>query len=190
MTLRSSMSTTSTGNDGQTLDGVYSVQRVTFLNEDTGYAVVHLVPADRESSAGFTAVGQFGRPRVGECYRVRGTWRRDPRHGLQVAVETALPETPTSIPAIERYLAGATIRGLGPHYAHALVAHFGEETYNVLQPGGDRLPEVPGIGPVRARTIRESWAEHEGRHQLMIQLEGVAWLTPHQAQALYRQYGA
>ncbi|HUS79812.1 MAG TPA: AAA family ATPase, partial [Armatimonadota bacterium] len=75
-------------------------------------------------------------------------------------------------------------------YARALVEHFGEGTYNVLQGGGARLEEVPGIGPVRARTIRDSWAEHEGRHRLMIQLEGVARLTPRQAQALYRQYGA
>ncbi len=184
------MNTLPTGSEGQAIEGVFSIQRVTFSNEETGYAVVHLVPADRDATAGFTAVGPLGRPRVGECYRIRGTWKRDPRHGLQVAVESSTPETPTSIPAIERYLAGATIKGLGPHYAHALVEHFGEETYNVLQQGGERLQEVPGIGPVRAGTIRASWAEHEGRHQLMIQLEGIARLTPRQAQALFRQYGA
>lgn len=176
--------------EGQPLEGIYSVSRVTFCNEETGYAVVHLVPAERSASLGFTAVGQFGQPRTGECYRVRGVWRRDPRHGLQVQVESATPETPQSIAAIERYLAGSTIKGLGPHYARALVQYFGEETYNVLQQGGERLEEVRGIGPVRARTIRASWAEHEGRHQLMIRLEGIARLTPRQAQALYRQYGA
>ncbi len=67
-----------------------------------------------ERLLGFTAVGQFGQPRTGECYRVRGVWRRDPRHGLQVQVESATPETPQSIAAIERYLAGSTIKGLGP----------------------------------------------------------------------------
>jgi hypothetical protein len=39
----------------------------------------------------------------------------------------------------------------------------------VLQRGGRELEQVPGIGPVRAATIRESWAEHEGLHALMIQ---------------------
>jgi exodeoxyribonuclease V alpha subunit len=175
--------------DRQPIEGLYSIQRVTYANEDTGYAVVYLVPADRDTSVGFTAVGTFGQPRTGECYRIRGVWHRDPRHGLQVKVESATPETPRSLAAIERYLSGATIKGLGPHHARALVKHFGTETFSELQAGGPRLEEVPGIGPVRAGTIRASWAEHEGRHQLMINLEGVARLTPRQAQALFRQYG-
>ncbi|NLD72477.1 MAG: ATP-dependent RecD-like DNA helicase, partial [Chloroflexi bacterium] len=130
----------------QPIEGLYSVQRVTYANEDTGYAVVYLVPADRDTSVGFTAVGAFGQPRTGECFRIRGAWHRDPRHGLQVKVESATPETPRSLTAIERYLSGATIKGLGPHYAKALVEHFGAETFHVLQGGGERLEEVPGIG--------------------------------------------
>lgn len=174
---------------GQPIEGVYSVQRVTFCNEDTGYAVVYLVPADRPIEVGFAAVGSFGQPRTGECYRIAGTWHRDPRHGLQVKVAAAMPQAPRDIPAIERYLAGATIKGLGPHYARALVEHFGEETFEELQRGGLRLEEVPGIGPVRARAIRESWAEHEGRHQLMLKLQGIARLSPRQAERVHRQYG-
>jgi len=174
---------------GEPIEGLFSVQRITYANADTGFAVVHLVPADRRSSVGFAAVGTFGEPRTGECYRISGVWHRDPKHGLQVKVSSAVPETPRDIPAIERYLAGATIKGLGPHYARALVEHFGEETFEELQRGGPRLEEVPGIGPVRARTIRESWAEHEGRHQLMLKLQGVARLTPRQAERIYRQYG-
>ena len=64
------MLTLSTGNEGQQIEGVFSVQRVTFSNEETGYADVHLTPADQNTPAGITAVGQFGRPRVGEGVRV------------------------------------------------------------------------------------------------------------------------
>jgi exodeoxyribonuclease V alpha subunit len=178
------------GGEGAPIEGVYSIHRVTYFNEDTHYGVVHLVPADGPGAVGFAAVGTFpAEPRTGECYRIEGVWRRDPRHGLQVKASSIVRETPHSIAAIERYLAGASIKGLGPHYARALVEHFGADTFRVLQEGGQRLEEVPGIGPVRAAEIRESWAEHEGIHDLMVNLQGVAGLTPAQAQRIYREYG-
>lgn len=175
--------------EGESVQGIYSVDRVTFSNPDTGFAVVHLKPADEESPHSFAAVGNFGKPRQGDCYKVEGRWRRDPKYGMQVQVSFARPETPQSLPAIERYLAGASIKGLGPHYAQALVEHFGKGTIRELRNGGGHLQEVKGIGPVRAQRIRESWAEYEGMHNLMIKLQGVAELSPRQAQQIYRQYG-
>ncbi len=177
------------GRDGDPVDGVYAIDRITFLNNDNGYAVVRVVPADSPAGMPSVAVGVIGEPREGECYRLRGVWRQDPQYGLQIKIESATPETPRSLPAIERYLAGASIKGLGPHYAQALVKHFGEETFRILQEGGQRLEEVPGIGPKRAALIRESWAEHEGLHYTMVNLQGVAGLTPRQAQRVHMTYG-
>ena len=174
---------------GEPIRGVFSVERVTFSNPETGYAVVQLVPADESSSLIFTAVGIFGDPRSGECYRIEGLWDSASKYGLQVRVSAASRETPHSLAAIERYLAGASIKGLGPHFARALVKHFGEETFEELERGGPHLEEVSGIGPVRARTIRESWAEHRGIHDLMVNLQGLAGLTPGQAQRVFQQYG-
>jgi exodeoxyribonuclease V alpha subunit len=177
------------GRDGDPVDGVFTIDRVTFLNNDNGYAVVRVVPANAPTSIPSVAVGIIGEPREGECYRLRGVWRQDPQYGLQIKIESATPETPRSLPAIERYLAGASIKGLGPHYAQALVKHFGEETFRILQEGGQRLEEAPGIGPKRAALIRESWAEHEGLHYTMVNLQGVAGMTPRQAQRVYMTYG-
>ncbi|MEA3408221.1 MAG: ATP-dependent RecD-like DNA helicase [Chloroflexota bacterium] len=165
------------------------MDRVTFSNPETGFAVVHLKPADEDASRSFLAVGDFGTPRRGDCYEIGGRWRRDPKYGMQVQVSFARPETPQSLTAIERYLAGASIKGLGPHYAQALVNHFGTGTIQELRSGGKHLEEVKGIGPVRAQRIRESWANYEGMHNLMIKLQGVAELSPRQAQQVYRQYG-
>jgi len=172
------------------VDGVFSIERITYANPETGWAVVHMVPADKPASAGLVAVGDFEAPEEGACYHIRGHWTVDPKHGSQVRVESAVPEMPHTLPAIERYLGGATIKGLGPHYAKALVDHFGAATLEELQAGGKRLEEVPGIGPKRAQAIRESWAEHQGTHQLMVNLQGIAQLTPRQAQRIYRQYGS
>ena len=175
--------------EGNPVKGTYSVRRVTYTNPETGYAVVHLVPADRPSATGLVAVGDFGEPRTGDCYLIEGVWRRDPKHGMQVRVSSVLPETPESLTAIERYLGGASIKGLGPHYAQALVEHFGEGTFAEMQSGGQHLEEVSGIGPVRAQMIRDSWTEHEGIHRLMVDLQGIAGLSPNQAQRVYRSYG-
>ncbi|NLG26326.1 MAG: ATP-dependent RecD-like DNA helicase [Chloroflexi bacterium] len=169
--------------------GVFSVARVTYVNEDTGYAVVHLVPADSPQAASTAAVGQFGHPRVGEVYRIEGVWKRDPVHGPQVEVRSVLREASRSVAAIERYLGGAAIKGVGPVIARALVQHYGANTYDALEAGAPDLEQVPGIGTVRAEQIRQGWAEHRDIHELMVKLQGLAGLSPRQAQRIHQAYG-
>jgi len=176
--------------EGERVEGVFSVARVTYANDETGYAVVHLVP-DSAATTILTlpATGVFGHVGEGDCLRVSGVMRRDPRYGLQLRVDSVTPEKPQDLQAIERYLAGASIKGLGAHYARVMVMHFGEQTLQVLDTGGAELEQVSGIGPKRAAMIRKSWAEHSELHDLMIQLQGVAQLSPRQAQRVYLAYG-
>jgi len=165
------------------VSGRYAVVRVTFHNPDTGYAVLALTPADDPQGSEIAAVGVFGAPAEGAVYEIEGAWRDDPRYGRQVQVSAATPAVPTSLVAIERYLAGASISGLGPVHAKRLVEHFGADTLKVLDEGGQRLQEVRGIGRVRARQIRQSWEQLRGSHTVMVSLQGVAGLTPRQASA-------
>jgi exodeoxyribonuclease V alpha subunit len=65
---------------------------------------------------------------------------------------------PTSIEGIEKYLASGMIRGIGPAHAKKLVRAFGEKVFDVIEAEPDRLREVHGIGPVRARRIVDTWA--------------------------------
>ncbi|MGI6367870.1 MAG: ATP-dependent RecD-like DNA helicase [Anaerolineae bacterium] len=173
------------------VQGRFVVVRVTFENPENGYAVVQMLPedADRDATATVTAEGVFGGLSTGACYRIEGAWRVDRRFGPQIHVTSALLETPTTPAAIERYLAGATISGLGPHYAHLIVEHFGDAVLSVLDAGGPGLEEVRGIGPVRAARIRASWAENRAINRLMVQLQGVAGLTPRQAHRIYHELG-
>ncbi len=177
------------GSEGEPVEGVFSIVRVTFANPDTGFAVVQLLPEDADHNMTMTATGIFGAVEEGTCYRIAGTWHVDPRYGPQIRASTAIIETPTSPGAIERYLAGASIKGLGPHHARLIVEHFGPGVLDVLDSGGERLEEVRGIGPVRAAKIRASWAEHRSINRLMVNLQGVAGLTPRQAQRIYREFG-
>jgi exodeoxyribonuclease V alpha subunit len=171
------------------VSGRYAVVRVTFHNPDTGYAVVALTPADDPQGSEIAAVGVFGAPAEGAVYEIEGAWRDDPRYGRQVQVSAATPAVPTSLVAIERYLAGASISGLGPVHAKRLVEHFGADTLKVLDEGGQRLQEVRGIGRVRARQIRQSWEQLRGSHTVMVSLQGVAGLTPRQANAVVQELG-
>jgi|GEM_PF-378040 len=169
--------------------GRFAVVRVTFHNPETGYAVLVLTPADDPQGAEMVAVGTFGSPAEGAVFDIEGEWRQDPRYGRQVRVAAATPAMPTSLVAIARYLAGASISGLGPVHAQRLVEHFGADTLKVLDEGGKRLQEVPGIGRVRARQIRQSWERLRGSHAMMVSLQGVAGLTARQANAVVQELG-
>ncbi|MHB1317380.1 MAG: helix-hairpin-helix domain-containing protein, partial [Anaerolineae bacterium] len=171
------------------VEGSFCVERVTFANPESGYAVVQLLPESAEPDHTVTATGIFGAVQDGINYRVQGTWHHDPRYGAQIRVTSAIIEKPTTPAAVERYLAGASIKGLGPHHARLIVEHFGADVLEVLDQGGKRLEEVRGIGPVRAAKIRASWSEHQSINRLMVNLQGVAGMTPRQAQRIYREFG-
>ena len=65
---------------------------------------------------------------------------------------------PSSVEGIERYLASGMIRGVGPVYARKMVRAFGEKVFDIIEAEPDRLREVDGIGPLRARRITAAWA--------------------------------
>jgi exodeoxyribonuclease V alpha subunit len=75
---------------------------------------------------------------------------------------------PTSIEGIEQYLGSGMIRGVGPAYAKKLVRAFGEKVFDTIEAPPDRLREVTGIGPVRAKHITDAWAEQKVVREIMM----------------------
>jgi exodeoxyribonuclease V alpha subunit len=55
------------------------------------------------------------------------------------------------------------IRGIGPVYAKKLVRAFGEKVFDTIEAEPERLREVTGIGPLRAKRIRLGRAEGRTR---------------------------
>ena len=66
------------------------------------------------------------------------------------------------------------IRGIGPVYAKKLVRRFGEKVFDTIEAEPERLREVTGIGPVRAKRITDAWAEQKVVREIMVFLHSTA----------------
>ena len=64
---------------------------------------------------------------------------------------------PETLEALEKYLAGGIIKGIGPATAKRIVDKFKEGTLAVLKFDPDRLAEVKGISKSKAQEIAEEF---------------------------------
>lgn len=163
-----------------------TVERVTFHSEDTGFAVLRVSVRGRRNLV--TVVGHAASITPGEFIQARGNWVHDRTHGLQFNAATLTIEAPTSAAGIEKYLGSGLIRGIGPHFARRLVATFGTEVFDVIEQHPERLQEVPGIGPVRAARIAESWQGQRAVRDIMVFLHAHGVGTS-RAVRIYKTYG-
>jgi exodeoxyribonuclease V alpha subunit len=98
----------------------------------------------------------------------KGGWRDDRTHGRQFVAETIAPQRARGRVQIETFLGSGAIRGVGPSTAKLMYVHFGEKVFDILDQSPERLRELPGIGPLRAKMIGESWREQSGLRELML----------------------
>ena len=169
-----------------TLNG--SVEQITFRNEDTGYVVCAVHPADRATGT-VTVVGVCAAIWVGEELTATGRWVDDSRFGLQFQADTIVCVAPTSTEGVRRFLAGGLIRGIGPVHAQRIVDAFGSDTLRVIEHTPRRLEEVEGIGRKRREMIQRSWQAQRGVRDVMIFLQSHG-IGMGQATRIYRAYGA
>lgn len=165
------------------IDG--SVDEIVFYNPDNGYTVAKFTTEDGE---GLTIVGSFPPLSPGEVLRLRGGWELNPRFGRQFKVEHFTMTLPASAKGIEKFLASGLVKGIGPVLAGRIVAVFGAGTIDILTRDPDRLREVEGVGAVKLKEIRRSWAEHQDIRDLIMFLQEHGVSTG-LATKIYRQYG-
>jgi exodeoxyribonuclease V alpha subunit len=127
------------------------VERVTFHNEENGFCVLRTRARGHRDLV--TVVGQAAAISAGEWITASGDWVNDRTHGQQFRARFLRTSAPTSVEGIEKYLGSGMIRGIGPAYAKKLVRAFGEAVFDTIEAEPDRLREVAGIGPVRAKRI-------------------------------------
>lgn len=157
---------------------------IVYYNDANGYTVADINMQGKL----VTVVGFFPELQEGEQVTLMGKWVVHPDYGTQFKAENFEVEVPSSVDAIERYLASGLIRGIGPVTAKRLVDHFGRDTLDIIQFHPYRLTEIEGIGEKRAGQIIQSFEEQRGLREVMLFLQGYG-VTPRHAVKLYKKYG-
>ena len=162
------------------------VERVTFHNEDTGFAVLKVqVKGRRELVA---VVGVVVAVSPGEWITAEGRWERNREHGMQLRATNIRCQAPTSLEGIEKYLGSGLIRGIGPVYAKKMVAKFGEKIFDVIESASARLQEVEGNGEGRRQQIKGAWAEQRVVRDIMVFLHSHG-ISTSRALRVFKLYG-
>ena len=152
---------------GAPADGLSGlVERVTFHNEDTGFAVLKVKVKGRRDLV--PVVGVVAAVSPGEWITAEGSWERNRDHGMQLRAASIRCQAPDSLEGIEKYLGSGLIRGIGPVYAKKLVEKFGDKIFEVIEEYSARLQEVEGIGAGRRQQIKAAWAEQKAVREIMV----------------------
>jgi exodeoxyribonuclease V alpha subunit len=162
------------------------IERVTFHNPDTGFAVLRVQARGRRGLV--TVVGQMPTAIVGEYIQASGEWMQDRTHGEQFKAAELRCTPPHTVEGIEKYLGSGLVKGIGPHFAKKIVAVFGERTLQIIDESAAFLKEVKGIGPRRIQRIRESWHEQKAVRDIMVFLQSNGVGTG-RAVRIYKTYG-
>jgi len=162
-----------------------TIERVTFHNPETGFAVLRIQPRKGDL---ITVVGPTPTAVPGEHLEAEGAWVFDPQHGPQLKATTIKTAPPLSRRGLRRYLASGSVKGVGPHLAEKIVEVFGDRTAEILDQSPSLLRDVPGIGVKRLAAIKESWREQKGVRALMLFLHGLG-VSSTRAVRIHRTYG-
>lgn len=162
------------------------VLRITFESETSGFRVLRVAVEGRPEPEVWVGVVPAAPP--GTRVRATGRYERDPKHGLQLKVETLLPIAPNTIDGLGRYLGSGMVPGIGPAFAKRIVEAFGVETLEVLDRAPERLAEVPGLGPRRAEAVAKAWAQQRAVGAIMIFLQSHQ-VSPALASRIYKRFG-
>ncbi|MFK7739688.1 MAG: ATP-dependent RecD-like DNA helicase [Planctomycetota bacterium] len=131
-----------------------TIQRFTFRNPDSGWAVVRLT----EDATGelVTATGPLAQLKEGQRLRVRGDRESHPKFGVQVKVDSFEAIAPSSVAGIEAYLASSLVRGIGPATAKKIVATFGATTLQIIEEDPDQLRRIRGLGEKKIAELSDA----------------------------------
>jgi exodeoxyribonuclease V alpha subunit len=168
----------------ETLAG--SVERVTFHNADSGFAVLKVTARGQRDLV--TVVGHAPTISAGEFIHATGLWITDRTHGLQFKAEFLKTTPPTTAEGIERFLASGMARGIGAVFAKRIVAAFGEHTFEIIEQNPEKLREVDGIGLQRAQRIAAGWTEQKAVRDIMVFLHSHG-VGASRAVRIYKTYG-
>ena len=169
------------------------LERIIFFNEENHYTIAELKPevvrADPDAPKDtVTVVGALPGVQCGETLQLTGEWTRHAQHGAQFKILSYKSELPSSVYGIRKYLGSGLVPGIGKVYANKIVDTFGTDTFRVLSEESGKLRKVPGIGKVRATSIKQAWEEQKTLREVHIFLQTYG-VTTSQCVKLVNKYG-
>lgn len=162
------------------------ISSVIYLNDENGYAVVRM---ETDSGEMVTAVGCLPYIAPGEMISAEGSWVTHTQHGRQFKIEQSNRLLPTTADGIYEYLAGSTVKGIGPATAALIVDRFKEKSLDILEMHPEKLAEIKGISLTKAKDLSASFKKQAGVRRLTEFLCAYG-IKPLVALKLYRAYGS
>ncbi|MCA8949246.1 MAG: ATP-dependent RecD-like DNA helicase, partial [Planctomycetes bacterium] len=163
-----------------------TIERFTFRNPDSGWAVLRLV--DEVSKEPCTVVGSMAQLVEGQRVKVTGRRVEHPRFGAQVEAEVFEAVAPSSAAGIEAYLASGLVKGIGPATAKRIVAKFGTDTLRIIDEEPERLRVVRGVGQRKVEELAQAVKSQKDVQAVHVFLRAHG-LGPGLAMRIVRRYG-
>lgn len=161
-----------------------TIREITFQNEENGYTIAVMITNDKQA---ITIVGYLPALFQGESLEIEGKWINHPTYGAQVEVLNFIPTAPESLAGILAYLSSGIIKGIGEKTAEKIVDKFGKTSIEVLEENPEKLTQIEGIGPKKARKISESFKEDRKLRNIILNLCSMGISIPY-AMKIYKQY--
>ena len=159
------------------------VESIIYQREDNGYTVLEIDTDEGSASA----VGVMPFIQAGERVIFTGEWITHPQYGHQFKVAQWEPMAPSDLVALERYLVGGGVPGVGPLTARRIVKQFGMDTLDALV-SVDKLCSVQGMTQKRAQEIVEHFHEQNAARASLLFLTKYG-VSAASAMRVFQKYG-
>lgn len=143
------------------------IEEIIYQNEVNSYTVAEF--HTKEDSV--IIVGYLPFINKGDSLKLYGKYVTHQEYGEQFKIDTFQKTLPESVEAIEKYLAGGIIKGVGPVASKRIVDLFGEETLFILKHEPQKLEQVKGINKEKALLIGQEFNEKWDLWQIVSFLE-------------------
>ncbi len=160
------------------------ISEIIYQNEVNGYTIAEF-ETDEELT---TIVGYLPFINKGDSLKLEGNFINHPEYGRQFKIQTFEKNMPETLEALEKYLAGGIIKGVGPATAKRIVDKFKDETIAVLKFEPERLADIKGISKNKAQEISEEFNEKWDLWQIVGFLEKFG-ITGQNSKKVYEKLG-
>lgn len=163
-----------------------NVLSIVYQNADTGYTVLK-IDCDGEEDE-LCAVGIMPLVAEGETVDLEGDFMIHKTYGRQFVVSSFAGRLPEKETAIFHYLSSGVIRGVGPKTARLLLDRFGPDTLYVMENEPEKVAEIKGLSPEKAKKMQESMKETRGVKEILMFLQQYS-ITSSLAFKIYKHWG-